>query len=505
MGEGNQSYQSGTVGTYTTCQVSSCIAGYYKDPNTEACIQVGANSGKYSLANDATLHDCSVKPANSDWLMGAGADDSGDCNWNCDGDYTEDNGTCHETNVVCDIESGGTKIGTGTKTYQTSTDNYSACGSATDCETGYVNDSGNCRAPSADGKYADTNDAEKSCPAKPGGATWVSVTGGMTQATACDFTCPTGEIKTNSGSTRTCASPGTGVYVVNGVDHNCWASGSNSAAELTNRGGASGWVSPQPTTVITAADCQLVGCTANGKVLNAAKTQCVNLPNRHYKDPATQQAVSCGTVHTSVSANSANGGRLDYANQVWSERAKVIVKFSVATDTIRRLQLGASTGETAAECEQECSLGSTPDFGHAPANSGRFAWDSSKGGGAGWSATCTAVVCNAGYDDDDDDNTCEKTDCRLLFRRSEQIRQEPNAVQMEPQPNLYQRMDASWLGTGLVNAGACRWTCNSGHHISSDSTSCTSNDCSSEINDGAGERTSHSNACQVTSCGGGLL
>ena len=126
-----------------------------------------------------------------------------------------------------------------------------ACGSATDCETGYVNDSGNCRAPSADGKYADANDAEKSCPVKPSGATWVSVTGGMTQAEACDFTCAVGEIKTNSGSTRTCASPGTGVYVVSGVDHNCWALGSDSVAELTNRGGASGWVNPQPTTVIT--------------------------------------------------------------------------------------------------------------------------------------------------------------------------------------------------------------------------------------------------------------
>ena len=189
VGEGNQSYQSGTVGTYTTCQVSSCIAGYYKDPNAEACIQVGANSGKYSPVGDATLHDCSIKPSNSDWVMTAGADDSGDCNWNCDGDYTEDNGACHETTVACNIESGGTKIGTGTQTYQAASDNYSTCSSATDCETGYVNDSGTCRAPSADGKYADTNDAEKSCPAKPGGATWVSVTGGMTQATACDFTC----------------------------------------------------------------------------------------------------------------------------------------------------------------------------------------------------------------------------------------------------------------------------------------------------------------------------
>ena len=126
----------------------------------------------------------------------------------------KDDKACHETTVVCNIMTVvRTKIGTGTQTYQAASDNYSVCGSATDCETGYVNDSSTCRAPSANGKYADANDAEKSCPVKPSGATWVSVTGGMTQAEACDFTCVVGEIKTNSGSTRACATPGTGIYV----------------------------------------------------------------------------------------------------------------------------------------------------------------------------------------------------------------------------------------------------------------------------------------------------
>ena len=152
VGEGSQSYQPGTVGAYTTCQVTSCIAGYHKDPNTEACIQVGANLGKYSPVDDATLYDCSAKTANSDWVMTAGASQSSECNWDCDGDYTEDDRACHETTVGCDIMSGGTgstKIGTGTKTYQSSTDNYSACGSATDCETGYVLKNGGCHVPCA--------------------------------------------------------------------------------------------------------------------------------------------------------------------------------------------------------------------------------------------------------------------------------------------------------------------------------------------------------------------
>ena len=166
-------------------------------------------------------------------------------------------------------------------------------------------------------------------------------------------------------------------------------------------------------------------------------------------------------------------------------------------------RLGSRHRSTIAECEQECSLGSTPNFGYAPENSGRIAWDSSKQPNGGWSATCTTVVCNEGYDDNDDDNTCEKTEAGYYSagqnrKTRTQCTLDGNTNQAKPKD------DASWQGTGLVNAVACRWTCNSGHHISSDSTSCTINDCSSEINDGAGERTSHSGACQVTSCEAGF-
>ena len=138
---------------------------------------------------------------------------------------------------------------------------------------------GGCHVPSTNGKYANSQDEETSCPAKPSDATWVTVAGGMTKDAACDFTCPKGEVKTNLGSTRACATPGTGIYSVGGNPHNCWTSESDSATELTNRGGASGWASPQPTTVTTATDCQLAGCTANDKVLNAAKTKCVTFPS----------------------------------------------------------------------------------------------------------------------------------------------------------------------------------------------------------------------------------
>ena len=202
-----------------------------------------------------------------------------------------------------------------------------------------------------------------------------------------------------------------------------------------------------------------------------------------------------GRVHASVSAGSGN----------W-----VASQAGVTGQSDCEIQCGngyqsadsSATGSTA-ECEQECSLGSTPNFGYAPENSGRIAWDSSKQPNGGWSATCTTVVCNEGYDDNDDDNTCEKTEAGYYSagqnrKTRTQCTLDGNTNQTKPKD------DASWQGTGLVSAVACRWTCNSGHHISSDSTSCTINDCSSEINDGAGERTSHSGACQVTSCEAGF-
>ena len=302
----------------------------------------------------------------------------------------------------------------GTKTYDKNTLRYSSC-QLSACKDGYVKKNGGCHVPSANGKYADAYGAEKDCVvdgnlALPNGAAFVTRTGGRTMTESCDFTCSAGQIKYSVGNTRRCDDPGLGVYVVGGVGYNCWPLNSDSSSELTNRGGASGWVNPQPTTVTAAADCQLVGCTANDKVLNATKTQCVNLPDRHYKDPATQQAVSCGTVHASVSANSANGGGWA-TNQVGvTEQGDCKIECGSGSGSGHHpARLGAGTGETA-QCEQECSLGSTPNFGYASENSGRIAWDSSKRGGAGWSATCTAVVCNEGYDDDDDDNTCVQTE-----------------------------------------------------------------------------------------------
>ena len=301
-------------------------------------------------------------------------------------------------------------------------------------------------------------------------------------------------MKTNQGINRTCSNSTPGIFVQSGTPTNCWPTTNNlvssSAEELTHRGGGLGWVNPQPVGVTQASECQLTGCTANGKVLNVAKTQCVNLPDRHYKDSVTQQAVSCGTVHASVSAGSGDW----VANQA-----------GVTGQGDCEIQCGngyqpadsSATGSTA-ECEQECSLGSTPDFGHAPENSGRFAWDSLT---STFSSVCRVEVCNAGYDDDDDDNTCEKTDAGYYSAGNDKTRTPcgTDGTTSQPIPGG----DATWQGTGLVNAGACRWSCDSGQHISSDSTSCTSNDCSSEIDDGVGERTSHNGACQVTSCGGG--
>ena len=72
-----------------------------------------------------------------------------------------------------------------------------------------------------------------------------------------------------------CVAMGTGRYVdTDGNLQNCWAgdSDSDSATELTNRGGASGWATSQAD-VESAATCKLKGCTASIIKCSTAKKQ----------------------------------------------------------------------------------------------------------------------------------------------------------------------------------------------------------------------------------------
>ena len=285
-----------------TCHLKSCGAGYYEHPDKQnhpnKCITVPANLGKYSPASNKSAIDCSPdKPADSDWVMTAGASQSSDCNWDCKSTHTEDTNVCYLTTQVCAIEnSSKNKIGTGTQAYTANTQGtYGTCSSATDCETGYVLKNGGCHVPSTNGKYANSQDEETSCPAKPSVATWVTVAGGMTKAQACDFTCPNNKpMKTNSGNTRTCVAPGRGKFFAGGSEQNCWQGQADSATALTQRGGASGWAGDQ-TGVISAAECKVAGCSAADKVLNTAKTGCVDLTTGHYKKTDHTES-SCGTA-----------------------------------------------------------------------------------------------------------------------------------------------------------------------------------------------------------------
>ena len=117
------------------CQMISCDAGFYEktsDANLKGkCTQVELNSGYYSVTGDKSTTACTGKPTqHAGWTNPAGSDESSDCTWFCDSDYTHNDGICYANTKVCDIEnSKGTKIGTGTHSYQANTaGTYGTCG-----------------------------------------------------------------------------------------------------------------------------------------------------------------------------------------------------------------------------------------------------------------------------------------------------------------------------------------------------------------------------------------
>ena len=398
------------------------------------------------------------------------------------------NGSCYEKSASCtsgELARISPNALLGTKTYDENKYRYSSC-QLSACKDGYVKKhggNGGCHVPSADGKYADAHGAEKDCVVDgnlalpPNGAVFVTPAGGRTMVESCDFTCSASQIKHSVGNVRRCDDPGLGVYVVGGVGFNCWTDDGNSntddsALELASRG-STAWAADQ-SGVHLATHCKVL-CATNKVFTNSRKVACTDLDSGEYKDSATDLAASCGRAHSASGASWAT----DQSGVGRVEDCKIACAGSDK-------HLSSDTTGVDATCEQECSLGSTPDFGHAPADSGRRAWDLLT---STFSSVCRVEVCNAGYDDDDDDNTCEKTDAGYYSAGNDKTRTPCGTDGTTSQP-IPGDASASWQGTGLVNAGACRWSCDSGHHISSDSTSCTSNDCSSEIDDGAGERTS---------------
>ena len=121
------------------CQLISCGGGYYEDTDGRQgqCSPVPANSGKYSSNGDKSLSDCDPNPEGSNWNYVAGsASAPADCNWDCQGDYTEYNSiACYPATKVCNlVDRDGTKIGEGTQDYTVGTaGDYGACGNATSC------------------------------------------------------------------------------------------------------------------------------------------------------------------------------------------------------------------------------------------------------------------------------------------------------------------------------------------------------------------------------------
>ena len=365
-----------------SCQLTSCDAGFYeKDSNS--CTEVEVNSGYYSEANDEDVTQCSdtiTKPNDSHWTNSAGSDDSGDCSWNCNASHSGYNGVCYANTQVCPILDKGIEIGKGTQTYTAGTaGDYGTCQGATSCvsthsiysgtcymnskectsselatisshatagtrtydasanngtykscvvgscATGYVKRNNDCEVP-GNGKYADnTDNSEKDCD-KDGslgidtqsGAAFITPSGGETQTTACNFTCPDGKVKNTVG--RICDVAGEGTYVVNNVQHNCWADDKDattdataeSAAELGRRKGTA-WATSQ-NNVTQLSECKLAGCLGSKVFKDNKKAECKNLPTNHYKD-SDHTSESCGTPPTSSTGwNSDQSGVSQKAN-----------------------------------------------------------------------------------------------------------------------------------------------------------------------------------------------
>ena len=434
------------------------------------------------------------------------------CPFDCKAGYKKVGRACNKPNKGHYVNNTGQEVACSTITNGQFTPNPAGLNSNTcpfDCNPGFVKilNSRTCRVP-ARGKYADTDRSEKDCVsdgnlALPNGATWVAPAGERTKAQSCEFTCSANTIKINTSMSRSCALPGGGEYVdTNGVQKSC---GSN--AELNTRGGT-GWHSDQ-SGVRTKTACRLLGCTDDDKVLDAGKTSCVNLSgfSGHYKDPTDHKPKPCGSTHASVGVSS-------WATDQSGVTQQSNCRIACATGTVPATS-GASTGTTA-QCEKECS----PT--NAPTDSGRKAWDSAKTGGANWSDTCRVVKCNAGYDDDNNDNSCTKT-VKGYYAAGNDRKSRVQCVR-DGITNVVKPGHADWSATtGLTSASQCNWSCDTGFTLDRHRTSCVCSPgthlvglscvssgraCDPAPANGQGSQVwgggSGWDTCQITSCDGGF-
>ena len=138
-------------------------------------------------------------------------------------------------------------------------------------------------------------------------------------------------------------------------------------------------------------------------------------------------------------------------------------KIACATDAGNHL--GSDTTGVDATCEQQCS----PT--NAPADSGRKAWISGN-----WSTTCKPTVCNAGYDDHDGNDTCEKTEAGFYASGSDRKDRQQCTVRYIDKKAKPASQNAVWSlaeSTPLaVSAHTCRWDCKRGYEENLQGTDC---------------------------------
>ena len=246
-------------GQHSSPKVRSCTApqsGHFADSDRR---KVQCAAGTKAKADDTGCDSCGSQ------VSAAGSDSCRDPN---DGFYSNSG-----------VETACTNIPNGAFTSHGGT---SPTGCTYTCNDGFVDGQHSspkvrsCRAP-GQGHYADGG-VEKDCtPTTITDGTYITPSGGETQAQACEFTCVGGKVK--NAADRQCDDAGEGVYVVNSIDHNCWAddndantdSKAESAAELSSRDGTA-WAASQ-SGVIKAPDCKLASCV-EGHIFNNTKTNC---------------------------------------------------------------------------------------------------------------------------------------------------------------------------------------------------------------------------------------
>ena len=126
----------------TTCQLSGCNGGYDDDDDNNVCSVTALNY--YSPSKEKGREACTGNPSDSEWkgtgrAGNLGASSGSDCEWTCEGRYSEYDGACYVPSKVCtssELSGVDSNANAGTSSYS-SDGKYGTC-VISSCEGGYT-------------------------------------------------------------------------------------------------------------------------------------------------------------------------------------------------------------------------------------------------------------------------------------------------------------------------------------------------------------------------------